>query len=144
MAGLDTQTVVAYRTYAASPSGGQNSAGIQLPADWATGTSFLYILGGNSATQQGVTMISISRLSATTTGTNVTVGNLSVSGVGAMTVRWTPGTRTISIRAFGGSQTPRIQEVLLIRSAAATGSGLSQSQVDARVRANCGELGRSQ
>ena len=116
MAGLDTQAVVAYRTYAASPSGTQNSAGIPLPADWATGTPSLYILGGNSATQQGVgTMISISRLSATTTGTNVTVGNLSVSGVGAMTVRWTPGTRTISIRAFGRSHRPRIQEVLLIR-----------------------------
>ena len=91
MAGLDTQAVVAYRTYAASPSGTQASAGVQLPADWATGNSFLYVLAGNSATTQGLAIVSIARLAATTTGTNVTIGDMSISGTGAFTLRWTPG-----------------------------------------------------
>ena len=135
MAGLDTQAVVAYRTYASSPSGAQRSAGVQLPADWATGNSFLYVLAGNSATTQGLAIVSIARLAATTSGTNVTIGDLSISGTGAFTLSWTPGTRTISVNGFSSGHRPRIQEVTLIRSAAATGSGLSQSQVDGRVRA---------
>ena len=139
MAGLDTQAVVAYRTYAASPTGTQRSAGVQLPADWQTGNSFLYVLAGNSATTQGLAIVSIARLAATTTGTNVTIGDISISGTGAFTLSWTPSTRTITVFGFLGGPSghfPRIQEVTLIRSAAATGSPVCPNpRWTARVRA---------
>ena len=134
MAGLDVETFLAYRTYASSPTGGQRSAAVTLDADYATGNSFIYIIAGGNANSEGMGFIPISRLTAATS-TNENVGVCEVAGFGPMFVDFTSSTRSLTVRSFNTGHQPRIQAIFFIRSAAATGSGLSQSQVDARVRA---------
>ena len=145
MAGLDLTTVQAWRTYANSTTSSNNlSAATILPSGFANDTSAVIVQGAFSDAFVGVAIIPIDAL--TGVSGNQVVAACSMAGQGAATLRYNSATRGITIQGWQAAHRPRIQYVALIGSGAASGGGLTQSQVDARVQAlveNFAEVGNA-